>query len=54
MTAIILAITSAFSGTEDECDALFPVLMFSIVGLLLSICLVLASGVQPPVGFEVF
>jgi hypothetical protein len=52
MTAIIRAIT--FSATNEECDSLFPVLMFAVVGLLLFNCPVLANGAPPFSEFETF
>jgi hypothetical protein len=54
MTAIARIVSRAFSATNEECDSLYPVLMFTVVGLLLSICLVFANGAPPFVGFETF
>jgi hypothetical protein len=54
MTAIVKAVSLALSATNEECDSLFPVLMFTVAGLLLSICLVLAIGAPPFVEFETF
>jgi hypothetical protein len=47
MTVIVRTILSAFSGTNEECDSQLPVLMVTVVGLLLSICLVLVNGAPP-------
>jgi hypothetical protein len=50
----VIAMLSALSETNEECDTIFPVLMFVVVGLLLSICLVLATGAPPFAAFETF
>ena len=54
MAAIARIFWHAFDATEAESDSALPILMFSLVGLLLSICLVLAFGASPFVGFETF
>jgi hypothetical protein len=54
MTAIITVFSRAFSATNEDFDSVFPVLMFTVVGPLLSICLVLAFGAPPMVEFETF
>ena len=54
MTVFIRAVSSAFTRTNEECDTLFPVLMFTVVGLLLTICLVLANGAPPLAEFGMF
>jgi hypothetical protein len=55
MTAILKAISSTFTGrTPEECDTIFPVLMFTIASLILAIALVLAHGAPSFAGFETF
>ena len=54
MATFIRAFAYAFDATKVESDSALPVLMFTLVGLLLSICLVLALGAPPFVGFETF
>jgi len=49
MTAIVRAFSRAPSATDENTDSLFPVLMFTLVGLLLSICVFLAIGLMPMV-----
>jgi hypothetical protein len=54
MIGIIRLISSAFAGTTDEQDTLFPVLMFTAVSLLLINAVVLAGGMPPFFEFETF
>lgn len=54
MTAIVRALSRAFSATNEESDSALPFLMFTVVGLLLTISLVLAFDEPSPVGFENF
>ena len=54
MTVFTRAVSSAFTRTNEECDSLFPILMFTVVGLLLTICLVLASGAPALAEFGTF
>jgi hypothetical protein len=49
MTAIIRGFSRAPSATDENTDSLFSVLMFTLVGLLLSICVFLAFGLMPVV-----
>jgi hypothetical protein len=51
MTAIVRVLSHAFSASNEDSGSVFPVLMFTAVGLLLSICLVLAFGATPMVEF---
>ena len=54
MTAIVRTVLRAFSVKNEEYDSALPVLMFTIVGLLLSISFVLAFGLPPFAEFETF
>ena len=44
MITIAKAVSSLFYATNEECDSVLPVLAFTMVGLLLVICLVVTSG----------
>ena len=46
MTAIVRHLRSLFATNEDS----FVILMFIVVGLVLSICLTLGLGPEPPMG----
>jgi hypothetical protein len=54
MAAIARLLSQAFPAGDEKSDAVLPVLMFTIVGLLLSISLFLANGAPWSVGFETF
>jgi hypothetical protein len=54
MATVIRVFSRAFHATNAESDSALPVLMFTVVGLLLSICLVLAFGALPFVELETF
>jgi hypothetical protein len=44
MSAITRFIVRVFSGPNDAADDIFPVLMFTVIGLLVAIALVYARG----------
>jgi hypothetical protein len=54
MNTIVRLISCAFSATDEASDAALPVHMFTVIGLLLAICLVLESRGQPLVAFDIF
>jgi hypothetical protein len=54
MAAIAKLLSRAFPEADERSDDIFPVLMFSAIGLLLTICLVLAYGAPLFLEFEVF
>ena len=54
MAALAEAFSRAFQATNIESDSALPVLMFTVVGLLLSLCLAVALGAPPFVEFETF
>lgn len=54
MTTITGPFSRAIHAASLESDSTLPVLMFTVIGLLLSLCLVLALGAPPFVEFEMF
>lgn len=53
MTTIARLLSIAFSEANERPDDALPVLMFTAIGLLLVICLMLSNG-APPIAFETF
>lgn len=54
MTAIVGFFSRTVSATNEDSGSAFPVVVFSVVGLLISICIVLAFGAPPLVELEIF
>jgi hypothetical protein len=54
MSAIVKAFSRAFSATDEEADSALPFLMFTVIGLLMMIGLVIAYEAPPLVAFEYF
>lgn len=54
MAAIAKLLSRAFAEADERSDDIFPVLMFSMIGLLVTICCVLAHGSPLFLEFEVF
>lgn len=54
MAAIAKALARVLLETNENSDSVFPVLMFSVIGLMLTIDLVLAFRMPLFIGFETF
>lgn len=54
MIAFADAVSSLFYARNEECDSLAWVLTFTTVGLLFSVCLIVAFGAPPFDGVETF
>jgi hypothetical protein len=54
MAAIAKLLSRAFPEADQRSDDIFPVLMFSVIGLLMSICFVLVHRTPMFLEFQVF
>lgn len=54
MATIARLFSIVFHAADERSDDAFPVLMFTAIGLLVVICVVLISGAPPPSEFEAF
>jgi hypothetical protein len=54
MATIARLLSILFLEADERSDDAFPVLMFTAIGLMAVICLVLMNGAPPPIEFETF
>jgi hypothetical protein len=54
MATIARLFSLVFPEADEHSDDLFPVLMFTAIGLTVVICFVLMNGAPPPIELETF